>query len=230
MMGGSAVLETHFHRVLPPDVEMATTRVPFHKVSYQGLLEMMDRIPEAARILSEARPNVIAVTSFTGSCIRGSEMVNEIQQATGIPAIVPAREYVRLLKRMNARRIAIVTCFNQELRMLEQIFFRNNQIEVKQFVAPAVFQGDDPFQISQLDHDLVLRCLREEDLREVDAVAVDLPTFILRPELQRQLEEFLPIPVLTMADVLLWSSLEKVGIPTDQLYLGKFLLQNTQKN
>lgn len=34
MMGGSASLETQIHRKLPEGVEMVTTRVPFHNVSY----------------------------------------------------------------------------------------------------------------------------------------------------------------------------------------------------
>lgn len=113
MMGGSASLETQIHRKLPEGVEMVTTRVPFHNVSYKGLLEMVDKIPEAARLLAEARPNIIAVTSFTGSCIRGQEMVNVIQQATGIPAIVPAPEFVRVLRLIGAKRIAIATCFER---------------------------------------------------------------------------------------------------------------------
>lgn len=223
MMGGSASLETQIHRKLPEGVEMATTRVPFHNVSYKGLLEMVDKIPEAARILAEARPNVIAVTSFTGSCIRGREMVNVIQQATGIPAIVPAPEFVRVLRLIGASHIAIVTCFETELRMLERVFFHNNGIEVVRFVSTAALRETDPFQVSQIDYDLVLKQLRGVDFSGVEAVVVDLPTFFISPELQRELERFIKVPVLNMVQVLLWSTLGWLGEPTDGLYISKFL-------
>lgn len=223
MMGGSASLETQIHRDLPMGVEMATTRVPFHKVSYKGLLEMVDKIPEAAGILAEAHPNVIAVTSFTGSCIRGHEMVNVIQQTTGIPAIVPAPEFVKVLRRLNAKRIILVTCFTSELRMLEQVFFANHGMEVVRFVEPITIQGDDPFNVSLLDYGPIVERLKTEDYSDVDAVVVDVPTFCISRELQEELDRFIPVPILNMVRVLLWSALGYLGEPTDGLYLSRYL-------
>ena len=112
-------------------------------------------------------------------------MVNVIQQATGIPAIVPAPEFVRVLRLIGASHIAIVTCFETELRMLERVFFHNNGIEVVRFVSTA--------------------------------------TFFISPELQRELERFIKVPVLNMVQVLLWSTLGWLGEPTDGLYISKFL-------
>lgn len=201
---------------------MATTRVPFHQVSYQGLLEMTGQLPQAARILAETRPGVIAVASFTGSCLRGSEIVNMIQQATGIPTLVPALELARILNLLGAERIAMVTCFSQELRTLEQLFFKSRRIEIVKFLEAAA-QPEDPFQVSRVDDEQILEQLRREDFRGVDAVVVDLPAFVIGPELQARLDRFLRVPVLNMARVLLWSALEAAGAPTGDLYLTKLL-------
>lgn len=223
MMGGSASLETQIHRALPEHVEMATTRVPFHNVSYKGLLEMVDRIPDAAKILAEARPSLIAVTSFTGSCIRGQEMVNVIQQTTGVPAIAPAPECVRILRRLGAKKIVMVTCFEHELRTLEQVFFSNHGIEILKFIEIEAPTGDDPFQLSRVDHQQVVDRLRREDLGAAEAVIVDIPILLFTGELQEELDRFLRVPVLNMARILLWSALERLGENTDGLYLKRFL-------
>ena len=223
VMGGSAAMETYWHRHLPEGEEAATTRVPFHRATYRGLMEMTDRVPEAARILAEARPGVIALSSFTGSCIRGNELVNMIQQATGIPAVVPALETVRYLRLIQAERIALVTGFEQELRMLERVFFTNHQIEIPQIVELPPFAGEDPYPISQVDYGLVLRRLRQADIRNVDAVVVDLPTFVIEGAVQDEVERLIQVPVLSMPQVLLWAALERTGASTEHLSLTKFL-------
>lgn len=223
MMGGSASLETQFHRNLPENIEMATTRVPLRDVSYQGLLEMNEKIPDAARILAEARPSVIAVATFTGSCIRGSEMVNAIQQTTGIPAIVPSLEFARVLHLLRARRIALVTRFSSELRILERVFFQNNLIEIAKVVEVPPLQQADPFEVSRIDYSVLMERLRQADLSGAEAVLIDLPTCVLPPELQEELDHFIHVPVLTLMRVLLWSALKVIGAPTEGLYLHRYL-------
>lgn len=223
MMGGSASLETQFHRNLPETIEMATTRVPLRDVSYQGLLEMNEKIPDAARILAEARPSVIAVATFTGSCILGSEMVNTIQQTTGIPTIVPSLEFARVLRLLHAPRIALVTRFSSELRILEQVFFQNNLIDVAKVVEVPPLQEADPFEVSRIDYGVLVDKLRQADLSGVDAVLIDLPTCVIQPELERELSQFIHVPVLTLLRVLLWSALKRIGAPTEGLYLHRYL-------
>lgn len=223
MMGGSASIETELHHCLPEELEMATTRVPFRNVTYNGLLEMIDRLPAAAAILAEAHPSVIAVTSFTGSCIRGREMVNQIQQATGIPAVVPAAETVRVLHELKAKRIALVTCFASELRILEELFLNEHQIEV---VHTLVLEGagiQDPYVLSRLGGIDVAEEICRADLPEVDAILVDLPVLCMTSQVLAVLDRYRDVPILTMNQVLLWSTFEKVGASRENLYLARFL-------
>ena len=73
VMGASASIEKEFHKNVPDQVQITTTRVPFGEVSYNGFLEVTRKCPDAAKLLMEAQPDVIAITSFLGGCIRGNE-------------------------------------------------------------------------------------------------------------------------------------------------------------
>ncbi|WP_369518112.1 hypothetical protein ABXS73_04580 [Intestinimonas butyriciproducens] len=216
-------METELHRNLPEGLEMATTRVPFSKVTYDGLLAMTDRLPEAARILAEARPNVIGVTNFIASCFRGREMVNRIQQATGIPAVVPALEYVSILHDMGAKRITVFSCFDPKLRLLEELFFNENKIEVDHVFELETPDQPDPFAFSRLDDLRAAEMVGRAELPSTDAVLVDLPTFRMTGEVCAALSRHRDIPILSLTQVLLWSTFEKVGASREGLYLSRFL-------
>lgn len=124
VMGASASIEKEFHKNVPDQVQITTTRVPFGEVSYNGFLEVTRKCPDAAKLLMEAQPDVIAITSFLGGCIRGNELVNTLQQMTGIPALMPSSEMVRVLRQIKARRIAIVSIFSNEFCLLERMFLK----------------------------------------------------------------------------------------------------------
>lgn len=218
----SSTLEDQFRRCLPEQVNMSSVHVPFHEVSYQGLVQMISHIPAAARTLAEDQPDVIAVACFTASCIRGNEIVNMVQQTVGIPAIVPSLEFVRILRLLGAKRIALVTCFASELRVMEQLFFHKNQINVVKFIETDSLQSD-PVYVNEPEYDHILDRLRQIDLSDVEALVIDLPAFDIDPNFQEKLDRFINIPVLTQLRVLLWSALEQVSAPRDGCYLSRFL-------
>ena len=92
VMGASASIEKAFHKNVPDRVQITTTRVPFGEVSYNGFLEVTRKLPDAASLLMDAQPDVIAITNLIGGCIRGSEIINTLQQITGVPVLMPAFE------------------------------------------------------------------------------------------------------------------------------------------
>lgn len=223
IMSGSARLETYLHRCLPKGVDMATTRVPFDSVSHEGLLHMIEAIPDAARTLSEAIPDIVIITSFTASCIKGQEICNIIQQATGAPVVTPAAGFIDALQRLHAHNIAIVSAFSQELNLLEKMFFYQNHIHVTKFCPVECISPPDPRIVSMIEPQEVLKTLRQSDFSDVDAILIDVPIFLLTPDMQAAISRLTSLPVLTMSEVLLWSCLKKLGVPRDDLYLLRFL-------
>ena len=80
----------------------------------------------------DAQPDVIAITNLIGGCIRGSEIINTLQQITGVPVLMPAFELVRALRQIRAGRIAIVSIFSNEFSLLESMFFENMDFNIVQ--------------------------------------------------------------------------------------------------
>lgn len=224
-MGARSTAEAEFHRNISDMLSVVTTRVPLHQVSYNGLLEMMEHLPAAAEILTGAQPNVIAVVSMTGSCIKGTEIVNTLQQQTGIRVVVPAQEIVRLIHRLKCRNMALISPFGNELTLLEKVYFSTQGIHTKTVVPAAGARDIEMASISVIDHDLMLEQVRKADFSGVDAVLFDSPTYELEP-IFSEIERYIGVPILSTNQVLLYSCLSQLGAPTEHLYISKFIQEN----
>lgn len=207
VMGASASIEREFHRRVPEDVGIVTTRVPFKNVSEQGLLDMIDALPAASRILIEARPDVIAVTSASGSYMKSQEIVNTIQQATGVQTVVPSLEYVKILKSIQARNIALISSMGQELQLLERMYYFQRGITMDKIINIEGPVNYDPFSAQNLNYETMIKSVKEQDFTGIDAVVFDHPLVNLNSEGGRRMMEYIPVPALSMVDVLIQSSL-----------------------
>lgn len=211
-MGTSAAVETYFHRHIPPQVEVATTRVAFEDVSYLGLLSMVAQLPAAARLLLSAGPSVFAIPSMTGSCIKGNEIINVIQQHTGIPTVVPSLEFVNVLRELNAPRIALVSIFSSELNILEKLFFATHGIDVRHIIRIEEQIGSEPSQLVPIDYGMYLNVIAGRMPDDAEAVVVDHPLFVLEGEQRHAYAERLGKPILSTNEVLLHAALRRMGI------------------
>ncbi|WP_251386635.1 aspartate racemase/maleate isomerase family protein [Mediterraneibacter agrestimuris] len=223
VMGASASIEKEFHKNVPDQVQITTTRVPFGEVSYNGFLEVTRKCPDAAKLLMEAQPDVIAITSFLGGCIRGNELVNTLQQMTGIPALMPSSEMVRVLRQIKARRIAIVSIFSNEFCLLERMFFENMDISVVQSINMSETMETNPYTVVNICYEDMMEHLKAADFSDVDAVVFDHPMLDLNSGIGKELEKMIPVPFFSTTQVLLYSALKRVGEHTGHLFLSKFL-------
>lgn len=209
-MGTSASVETYFHRHVPPQVEVATTRVAFEEVSYIGLLSMVAQLPAAARLLLSARPRVFAIPTMTGSCIKGNEIINVIQQHTGIPTVVPSLEFVNALHALNAPRVALVSIFSVELNILEKLFFATHGIDVRHVIRIEEQMGSEPSQLMPIDYGMYLDIIAGQMPDDAEAVVVDHPLFVLEEEQRSVYAERLGRPILFTNEILLDAALRRM--------------------
>ena len=223
VMGASASVEQEFHKSVPDQVQIVTARVPLGEVSYEGLREMTDRLPEVVGILMGARPDMIAITNMTGSCIRGNEMVNTLQQITGVPVLLPPFEFVQALKLIGAKQIAIASTFARELNLVERLFFENRDIQVTDIINLRERYDKDPYTIGEIDYEAIVETMMGRDYSGVDAVIFDHPIMNLNTGVEKELEKILPVPFFSINQVLVYSVLERIGESTDHLYISKFL-------
>lgn len=221
----STVIEQEFKRGLPENTKIVMSYAPLEVVSYEGLIGFLDALPSKVEALAESNPDIIVVPSMTGSCIRGFEIVNILEQCSGLPVIVPSLEMEKMLKKMGADKIAIVSAFGVELGLIEQLFFGNHGIEVTKMIN--IF--DNPIEnrelIDQIDSQLILEKVKQTDFSDVKAVVFDSPTYRLRPIID-ELKSHIKVPVLSVNQVLLYSILKKLGLSVKGLPIADCFLES----
>lgn len=217
----STVISEEFRRCFPSNVEILMTSAPLEHVSYQGLMSFLEELPHALDKFIDEDPDIIIVPSMTGSAIKGYEIVNMLEQRSGRPVIVPALETKKILKTLGLERIAIVSAFGVELGLLEQLFFRNHDIEVMNLINIFEEQSDDRLRIDQIDSNLVLEKVKKEDFRDVQAVFFDSPTYKLRPIIN-ELKSVIQVPIFSVNQIMIYSALKRLKLPTDHLPIAEY--------
>ena len=217
----STVIEQEFRIGLPDNVRLVMERAPMDEVSYRGLMQFLDAVPEAASRLACQDPDIIVVPSMTGSCIKGYEIINILEQHSGLPVVVPAIELKNSLRELGLHNIAIVSALGVELGLLEQLFFHNHGIEVIKTVN--IFDNSSRSRelIDTLDNSLILEGVRNADFSGVEAVVFDSPTYSLRPIID-ELEKYIKVPMLSVNQVLIRGVLKRLGLPEDHLPVSKY--------
>lgn len=218
------VAEHEFHSFLPPGVWLATCRVPFFELSQSGLSDLTKNIMDMTQMISDIPVDLIAVNSMTGTCLRGNELKNALQQRTGIPTITAAQTAVEILEKKSWKRIRIASSFNPELSFVERMFFNGHNIDVdilnvREQIPTTIREVVD---IGMLNKDRLLKTLESADYQKVDALLFDAPFFDLT-DIWEEIEEIARIPVLSQNQIVLYKALKMLGQPTDHLLVSKYL-------
>lgn len=221
-MSASEAMERGYYKMAPEGVDIAVSRVPFRELSYDGLISMIGKLPETAQALMEARPSVIAFPSFTANVIKGNEIVNLLQQTTGVPLLVPTQEYLKVFRELGISKIGILSVHSSELLMLEKAFFSMNGISVERVVQVEELVNVDPYQISDIPVELLVEKALQADFSNVDAVVFDNSYFNFSRHIA-SMDEVIGRPILSLNSVLMRAALKFIGAPTSHLFISKYL-------
>lgn len=216
----SSVIAEEFRIGFPSNVEIQMTYAPLERVSYDGLMAFLGALPGALDEFKDQDPDIIICPSMTGSAIKGYEIVNMLEQRSGRPVIVPALETKKCLKELGIQKIAVVSAFGVELGLLEQLFFRNHDIEVTNMVEIFDEPSEDRLRIDRVDSRLIVDKVRKADFSGAEAVFFDSPTYRLRPVIE-ELHEIIRLPLFSVNQVLVYSALKRLGLSTEHLPIAR---------
>lgn len=217
----STVTEQEFAIAMPENVKVVMSSAPMKEVSYTSLMQFLDAIPSAADKIVDQNPDMLIVPSMTGSCIRGYEIVNVLEKYSGLPVIVPALEFKNALKELGKSNIAIISALGVELGLLEQLFFRNHDIQVVNIVSIFDNESGNRELIDTIDSKLILEGVKQADFTDVEAVIFDSPTYRLRPIIE-ELKKIIKVPMLSVNQILIRSTLKRLGLPTGDLPISRY--------
>lgn len=205
--------EYEFHKYAPEGVAPLTQRVLFERVDPSGLTEMSERVAEASKLLSIADLIVFACTS--GSLIKGigydEQLIQQIQQASGVRTITTSTAVVRALRALHAKKVAVATPYSDEVNRIEKRFLEDSGFEV---LAIQGLGNVEPNLMSFTTVADMYRLTKEVLHPQADAIFVSCTGIGIADGIVTMERDF-GLPVVTSNQASLWAALRELSIRDD---------------
>lgn len=215
--------EPQFHRYAPSGVQYHVTRLRMTGPHHVPLPDLVPRIVEAAQMLGDAKCDLVVFHCTSSSMQAGlaaeQQVVEAIQRATGRPAITTASAAVEAFRALEARRLALVTPYPQEVNEREIAFLAEAGLEVIRDRALGLGGSDAYFAAPP---SLWAQVTREEADPRADAYFLSC-TAIDTIDIIEELELILGRPVVTSNQAAIWCSLRTCGVEDRVPGLGRLL-------
>jgi maleate isomerase len=224
----NVVMEVEFNRWLPGNLSVHAGRMyrSSSDVTVESLMEMARHANEAARLLAMTKPDIVMFGCTSGSLILGvgwdQEIIEGIQESTGIQAQTTSTAVIAALKAVQATKVAIATPYIDEINEREQRFLEGHGFSVVGLEGLRIVKSEE---IARVHPSTVYDFARSSDRDDAEALFISCTNFRTREVIDR-LEEELGKPVITSNQASLWMSLKAIG-RTEPLPAGGRLLRET---
>lgn len=216
-------------RVVPEGVEFVEAKLIFPPELETGRDEikafpvMLGCIEQAAKEVALQKPDIIMQMGGSISIFRGwggdRDIAERIQAATGIQAVTHGMAEVEALKRMDVRKVVVVTPYVDAVNKAVIDYFGGAGIEVASLVCigkPREVYGISPYGL--------YRPMKEAFLKAPAADGLIMMGGAIRTfEIIQALEDDIRKPVITAVQAGLWKGLSMVGVNTPIKGYGKLL-------
>jgi maleate cis-trans isomerase len=109
----NTVNEYEFQRVVTPAMSVHSMRIRITADDEENFTRMATEVPGAAKLLAQAKVQVICYGCLAGGFIKGpghdQEIIRDIQAATGIPGVAAAAAVVDGLRAMGVTRMSVAS-------------------------------------------------------------------------------------------------------------------------
>lgn len=208
---GNIAAEPQIKAMLPPGVALYTTRLPLTGSSEQQLLAMIDNVEGGARLLADARVDLVAfnctAVSTFDTALEAS-IKKRLADAAQRPVTATSEALLAALRALGAKRIVLVTPYIRAVNEREARFFDQSGFEV---IAEAGMGIDTNAEMGRLPAHTWVEFARKHRDDRADVVLVSC-TAIRSAEVIEEIERELQRPVLTSNQALVWHCLRSCGI------------------
>lgn len=209
----NVVMESDFRRFLPAGLQAHAHRV--YRRSLHSTMEsenqMLTDSVEAAKALAHTRADVIVFGCTAATILEGAGGDRVIGQrltdAAGVPTVTTATAVVDALRHVDARRIAVLTPYRDEINETEREFLEASGFEVTQITGMQILES---LRIPQVHPGQIYRFAREVLKAPCEAVFISCTNFRAWEALP-YLEEDLAVPVITSNQASCWAALRFLG-------------------
>lgn len=220
---GNVVAERQVRAMLAPGVALHTTRLPLTGSSEAQLLAMIDGLEAAAALLADARVDLIAFNCTAVSTFKPDAEADIVRRIGGVsrgaPALTTADALLAALRRLGARRIALVTPYIEAVTRREAAYLRHHGYEIACEASCGIDSNwDMACAPAATWYDFTLANRRDD----ADAYLLSC-TAIESAEVIEPLEAALGRPVLTSNQALAWHCQRSAGITVPVPGFGRLL-------
>jgi maleate isomerase len=194
----------------PEGVQFLTTRLRFRRARLEDDAALVEDIESHARLLADARVNLIALNCTAASMVAGAESINRrIEVATGIRSTTTIEAVLAALAAARLRRFALMTPYVPEVVAAEMKFFSEHKLAV---VAHAGLPTEDPVEQGSVSAERWLELARGLRDSAGDGLFISCAGIQIASGLARIEEEF-GKPVIASNQALVWHCLRLLGLP-----------------
>jgi maleate cis-trans isomerase len=109
----NTVNEYEFQQVVTPAMSVHSMRIKITADDEENFTRMATEVPGAAKLLAQAKVQVICYGCLAGGFIKGpghdQEIIRDIESATGIPGVAAAAAVVDALRAMAVTRVSVAS-------------------------------------------------------------------------------------------------------------------------
>lgn len=195
----------------------------------ENLEALTHGVPEAARLLGLARPDVIAFGCTSGSFLRGAGWDNDMRQqltqfSNSAAAVTTAASVVEALNALGARRIAVISPYPTEVNQVLDDYMKGQGFEIARLDAVDGWQKGN---IANIPPTTVIDLVRREATAPVDAYFISC-TNLRAAEVLQQIEDETGTPVVTANQATYWACIRALGLSGALPALGQLGAQKQE--
>jgi len=215
-------MEREYYNFIPAGVSLHFARIPLSlnadRVKANTEMAESSKIEEAADILSVIKPDSIAMTCTSMSFVRGKgydqEIVERIEEKTGIPATTASTASIKALRKLGLKKLSVGAPYVQELAARLREFLQENGFQVVNVKS----LGLKWIGVPSLN--TIYRLAQE--VNQVDAEGIYIAcTGMSTSKITVPLEEDLGKPVVSAIQATMWEALNLAGVRPQLPGLGR---------
>lgn len=211
-------IEPEFGLVTPEGVSCHYHRFNFSAVGTRDedvvarLRKAEDYVADAAALICDVRPAVVAMTGTGVSFIEGhghdQKLIRKMMERNGnLPTTTTSTSVIAAFEKMGIRKVSVAMPYVEAVARAAVKFVEDSGIEV----LDAKWLGQAGFPIAQMTPETVYHLAKDVDRPESEAIfisCVNLHTFEVIDKLERDLQK----PVITSNQATIWNMLRMAGV------------------
>jgi maleate isomerase len=218
-------LEYEFVSFAPEGVTVHSNRLARSNdvLTADSLLEMVESLESAAKLLAHTHPDVMVYGCTTGSLLVGPDehrrLGESIREHTGIAGITTATAVLDAFAALGTRKVFIVTPYPRALNQSVIDFLAHHGIRT---VGLSSFLCETGSAVGYIDSaETAARVLANRgEIARSDAVFVSCTNLRAMDQVEG-LEAALGVPMVTSNQATLWAALNEIGVDTGEIRAGR---------